>query len=93
MEESKHTSPLSFEGFEEYSVGLGVDPTRSAPFRMAIGHLLLKRLCQHCIGAYRLAHRDEVELNKIGDLVGHDDAFLALDSLLNPHLHVSSELL
>ena len=53
----------------------------------------MKRLCQHCIGAYRLSHRDEVELNKIGDLVGHDDAFLALDSLLNPHLRVSSESL
>lgn len=33
-----------------------------------------------------LAHGDEVELEQVGDPIGHDDAFLAVDGLLDAEL-------
>lgn len=47
---------------------------------------LLERFRQYRIGTNRLSHGDEVELNQVGDFVGHNDTFLTLDRLLDAHL-------
>ena len=47
---------------------------------------LLERFRQYCIGSNRLSHGKEVELNQIGNFVSHNNPFLALDRLLDPHL-------
>ena len=53
---------------------------------------LLKSFRQYCIGPYGLSHGDEVELDQVGDFVSHDDAFLALDRLLDSHLPSAKDI-
>jgi hypothetical protein len=49
-------------------------------------HSLLDRLAEQRVLPNGLAHGDEVELEQVGDPVGHDDTFLALDGLLDAEL-------
>src|SRR5687768_7359157 len=38
------------------------------------------------VGTDGSSHGDQVELQEVRDLIGHDDAFLRFDGMLNAHL-------